>query len=215
MTAIDTFYNQVRPEVRGCSEPMMGNAVLNSAVEFCKETGCWQETLADITLVDGTKTYTPTPPAGGLVFEIVRALHDSRQIFPRTEEEMDFESPGWEETTSNFATHYVQENPRTLRVFPFPDSAVTGVLKVKAVIIPDIAYATPAVPDFVAQDHVEAIAAGAKWKLMAMPGMVWSNAEMAGYYEAMFVRAKTDTRIRMLKAFSNKSLKPKQPLYGF
>lgn len=85
-----------------------------------------------------------------------------------------------------------------------PDQIVFDVSPDDAVII-DVALApsinSETVPDHVAEQWYEAIASGAKYRLMEVPTRTWSNPQMAAHHRMLYTQMVHSARVRRSKSF--------------
>lgn len=187
------FYPFVATEVIGCPNPVIDQALRLTAIEYCRETKCWAEFQDPITLFDGAREYDMDVPTGAYVQTVRDVLIGSRRLQPVTMLGLQEVMPDWPTATASEPSYYnlAGELPR-LRVYPTPASPTQAML-VRAVYVPTLSATT--LPDFLAQRHLEAISSGTKGRLLAMPGVPWSNPELGMYHRANFDKAILNTRI--------------------
>jgi hypothetical protein len=77
----------------------------------------------------------------------------------------------------------------------YPTPGQTGEIVCRVTYGPKMSATT--LPDFLMDRYAEAIAAGAKARLMLMPGVQWSNPSLAGYYDGVFSSGITSARDEM------------------
>ena len=181
----DTFIPYILPEVLGCPDPMINQALVLSAIDFCRETSAWSEILDPILLVDGQQDYVIAPPADAYTSAIRDVWLGSVKLEAKTMQALQLTLPNWTTATSTQPSYYNSAMTRgSIRLYPIPMNTVDLSIVVRAAYTP-LASATT-FPDFLGQEHLDILASGAKSRLMAMPGASWSNPAMAAFYKTEF-----------------------------
>lgn len=190
---LTAFHPFVATEVIGCPDPTINQALLLTAIEFCRETKAWTEAQDPLPLVDGVSEYEMDTPIGALVQTVRDVWIGSRRLQPVAMVELQSVMPDWRTAQGSEPSHYnlAGELP-LLKVYPTPASPSQSMV-VRASYVPKMAATT--LPDFLGNRHLEAIASGAKSRLLAMPGVAWANPELAMYHRAHFDKAILSTRI--------------------
>ena len=191
---LTAFHPFVATEVIGCPIPLIDQALVVMAIEYCRETKCWTETQEPILLVNDVREYELDVPADAYVQTVRDVWVGSRRLLPVTMAGLQEVMPDWMTAQGSEPSHYnmAGELP-LLRVYPTP-VAVTGLaMVVRATYVPKMTAKT--LPDFLGQRHLDAITSGAKARLLAMPGVDWSNPNLAAYHRGNFDNAILNTRI--------------------
>lgn len=188
---VSDFSRFILPEVIGCPDPVLEQAVVQTAYEFCDKTGAWDEVQDPQALVAGTGDYDIDVPPGAILMRVRNVWIDGQAVASETFERVavmsrDLGSPVY----FNAAIDRAQ-----IRLFPTP-SADGGQMVVRAVYAP--AMTATSLPDFLLQRHTDAISSGAKARLMLMPNMVWSNAQLGSYHSDRFTSGIVSARIESL-----------------
>jgi hypothetical protein len=188
------FHPFVATEVIGCPYPTIDQALLLIAIDFCRETKAWTEIQEPIALVDDTFEYEMDAPTGALVQAVRDVWIGSRRLAPITVAGLQNVMPDWATMKASEPSYYnmAGELP-LLRVYPTPTNTTGQALVVRATYVPKTNALS--LPDFLGQRHMEGIASGAKARLMAMPGVPWSNPELSVYYRSLYDSAILNTRI--------------------
>jgi hypothetical protein len=182
----DDFYPYIAPEVLGCPDPIMRNAVNLAAIDFTRETLCWTELQSPIKLVENTPDYELDIPAGAYMTTVRDVWCGARRLAPKTMAEIQEALPDWQTSTSSQPSFYNQGVDRgSIRIYPTPAS-LTGAetIVVRAAYVPTAAATT--LPDFLGQRHLDVISSGAKSRLMFMSSAPWANKDMAVFYKQVF-----------------------------
>lgn len=179
--ALDAFYADLRADVPGCPEPSMRRELVNALDEFCTRTWAWWAWLedGDLELDAGEREYILTPPTGTRIVGMVALQYED-------------ESP----------VEGYRFRPPYLRLDRAPSASKP--LKVCLALKPDRNATT--VEDFLFNDWREAACAGAKWRLMTLPGKPWTNLEAAAYHRKVFDQSIRDAMRRVSHNNTGRSL---------
>jgi hypothetical protein len=192
---LDELLPRLLPEVAGCPDVTARQALLDAAIEFCRDSGAWDQVQEQaITLSDGVGSYDIDCDSDGRVLAVKRVWHACGELSPKSTAELSLVLPTWETARSNVPAFYNTADARqALRVYPIPDGAQGLKLSLRAAFVPrlDAQY----LDDALVNDWYEALLAGAKARLMAMPRRAWSDPQLAAYHKGAFNDAKTEARI--------------------
>lgn len=162
-TALSAFTPYIAPDVPGCPEPMIDDAVRRAAIEFCERSRALRERIAFNTVA--SQDYVTIAPTGGDVAHLYKLMYGDETLKPTTREDFD------EDGDTGQPLEYYIEPPNTLRLYPVPDAiyAMVAHVAVKpdrdATMLDDVLY----------NNWRDEIAAGAKGMLMKMGNQPWSN----------------------------------------
>jgi hypothetical protein len=221
--SIDKFVDNVRPDVRGCPDPAIENAVRDSIVEFCNKTWIVQrEFVYNSTTIDTATELMdapylefdgvqPTVPDVGMRPLIVLAA------FATKEDDEDYAElklmskytvakkpyAYWTtQTTAGLPTHYYPIATDGIRVHPVPSIDYYLILRAAFKPKPDAMEFEENLYD----DWVEEIASGAKCRLFSMPNASWTDYNIAAYEKIKFKTGIGRARIMVNNAFANPGL---------
>lgn len=200
----EDYLNEVRPDVPGCPEATMENAVRNACIELCEKALIWRETLAAIDSVVGTDQYTlSSADAEAAVHMPIYVAYDTTPLDGYSEEELDIIDYGWRTAGQNIPSAYLMVPGGILWFNRKPAVAITGGIVTRVAIKPkpDAIGAD----DFLYNDWHEAIAHGAKRRLMEVEGKKWSNPKSARFHGAKFNFFVQDAHARATKGNIRKS----------
>lgn len=188
MADLEDFYPYILPDVVGCPEPAVDNAIIRAARDLCTHGKAWQAELDWIPVVDSLAEYELALPVGAalVVLEWVKwngvklgvahslADIDTTQVGP--------------------PTRYAQPDLVNIVLLPTPASLpASSVLTLHATLKPSATASQ--LPDVLFDEHVESIAAGARAILKRQPGKEWSDPKGALDDDAAFQRAKGEARV--------------------
>lgn len=199
MAALADFAQYVRPEVPGCPEIMILDALRQAGIEFCERTKVLRQTLVVNTVVD-TASYdlAALVTAGTEPDEILFVSRDNGDLEPSSEYE--FQANNLDQSGS--PQYYYLDG--TTMVVGFKPTAVEA-LTVRVKTRP--AEAASTLPDELYRRYRREIAAGAKTQLMLMANQPWSNPQQAAIYNSIFNGAVDDENLRHAKGGDNKTLR--------
>lgn len=185
----------IAPEVPGCPEPLIKQAVVQTAIEFCTETLAWQEIQDPVALVDGGNELVIDVPRDSRIVAVKDIWASNRKLRPVTMDQLFERIPNWQTATGSEPAYYnASADWQTIRIYPSPLDSQGAKLTVRAAYAPKITATT--LPDEIVTKHLDGLTGGAKARLMIMPGRSWTNAQMGGVYRAQFndqvLKAKID-----------------------
>lgn len=188
---------EVAPFVRGAPQLTILNAIRNAVIEFCWETLLWQETQT----IQAAVTDYPLKldaPNGAEIAKVLTVVC-GKTVPPTSVDELDAKlgNTDWRSRTGTPPQAYYQEHPDYLLFYPNPDAAL--ILKVRLAYVPSLT--STGVEQFIYRNNHEGLAAGALAKLHAMPGMLWANPAVVGFYLAKFNSVKGTGRVLANQAF--------------
>lgn len=192
MAALTDFARYVRPEVPGCPDIQILDAVLHAGIEFCKRTKIARETITLTTVVDTARYDLTAELAANTepdeVLSVARG--DYFDLTPSSEAEFlacALTLPG--------TPRYFYQDGRELVLGDIPNAVEDLTVTVKT--YPGEAATT--IPDQLYQRYRLEIAAGAKALLMVMQGQPWTNLEGASIHGGLFNRAIDRENLRYAK----------------
>lgn len=166
----------ILPEVVGCPTPAALRAALDAAREFCRKTrACWMEQQATIpqsTIIEGEATLDLATPAGQQVYVPVQVQVDGRTVSA-------FPTPTLKKLRVGDLSYSLAEDTVTLGGLPNRDVSISAVWA----LMP--AQTAGTIPDSI-EPWIEAVASGAKWRLLAMPQTRWFSPDNANFNEQLF-----------------------------
>ncbi len=197
--SLEDFYPEVLSCASGLGDPVADANIRLALEEFCRKTLFWQYTPAAINVVATTHTYALAPPANTLVANVVYAAVNGIVLDPASADQMDLEWPKrrtkypqmtssastpWREETNDQAYLYHLPDPKNIRIIPIPTVAITGGLTMILALRPTRTATT--VDDLLFEEAYEAIAHGAKARILAIPNRIWTDYPAAAYFREMF-----------------------------
>lgn len=216
----EAYLREVMPDVAGCPIRVAENAVRNAAITFLEETRLWREPLTDTTTVEGQDDYTIGVSAGSPDIVIpdesqLLGIHklllgdDERALNTLNVGQLD-QFPVYSQNQRPRA--YYSKNTESVTLWPTPDGGDYNV-RTWAILTPT-RDATGA-PDWLHTDWLEAIACGAKYRLLMMAGRSWANPKFAPAHRRQFRDGIVTARIRDTKSHVQQSSNASFATFGF
>lgn len=187
MAAFSAFRPYVTPEVPGCPQVMVDDAIRGGCRSFAFDTWAVRYDVPAFNTVNGTQSYVLTPPAQHEIFAVSSAVKDG--VYPALSPAPDRAVVRYVQTPGS-PTHFWY-SLTSLWLHPTPNVAVN--LEVEAVIRPTQA-ATTVDDQFL--EYRDAVAAWSKYKLMLAAGKSWYNPEGARENYALYMKHVGDQRVR-------------------
>lgn len=203
-TNFTSWYDDVLPWVPGCPQSMALNVIRKAAIEFCDRSWAWIYYPAGINVVNGQMAYAFTPPANAVVTRTLQVWYDDEPIDPATPDELNALFQNWR-THTGTPQYHTQDDERNLLLVPTPDADLTGGLKMRVALKPTITAVD--IETRIYEEHREAIASGAKARLMLMQKKPYSDPNQAVIEQDKFDSAINTTKIKIIKGFSRAPLR--------
>lgn len=190
MAALTAFLPYLIPHVPGCSEPYAVQALRSTCIEFCAKTLLFQEISVYPTQA-GVGELELDIPSNAVLTKILTVSWKNRLLQPLTTETVR-EAVLLRGAVSDVLVQqseprgYFQRVPNApeISLYPLPSESESDVLTIKAAFVPSRVSAT--VPDFLFEDWVDEIAAGAAMRLMLTPSQPFANPALAGVHKQMY-----------------------------
>lgn len=205
MKAWDSFYPDVLPSVMGCPDPVMNQALLRASQEFFQRTHVWTQWLDTIRTAGRTDYEIPLEDKSELV-KLQRATLGGRQIDITAPEDIPAD---WQTypTATNRCLFTVDRKTLTM----LPGTSINELLRIEATLKPS--NSATGIADEFFDLYVEAIAHGAKDRILRLPGNVFYNPALADDSKAMFNQAISTIAFQKFRAFSKAA--PRQKIKTF
>lgn len=177
--ALTDFTKYVRLETPGCGEPVMLDAILRVAIDFCTRTELLSE-IIELVMSPALATYTvaPTDP---LLYP-ARLRNVIKNTLPLDPTNAASYTLRTDRNEAGSPLAYFAPTRSQVTFAPIPNAVET--LELDLVLRP--ARAATVLPDVLFDEWASAIAAGAKAQLMSMTGMPWANEKLAAFYQYQY-----------------------------
>lgn len=159
-------------------------ALRESAIEFCSISQCWLYSPPPIDVVANQGAYAPQLPASPLSARlgVVRsAKFNGRPLLPTSWAVVDAMDE-WGAATGPVTSYTTDNNGQSVSLIKAPEVSAPGALILRVSLVPS--RAATDVPDFLFDDYEDAIAAGAKFRLLQA-----TNPGLSQVYRQRFLQA--------------------------
>ena len=191
MTTISysAFLDDVMPDVGGASVDVVTHAIQNACIQFCEQTSFIWEIQDPLVPVAGTAVYDLYAPAQMRVMKVTEVWSPRMySLTPRNAAWLRSKLPNWGDWTG-VPRYYNMPTETQLRLVPYP-AATDTVDPVQDALTVTVAYkptrSSTAVDRRLYDEHLETIAAGAKYRLMSSPAKPYTNVELASLHFKTF-----------------------------
>jgi hypothetical protein len=182
-TKYTDLLDEVMPELPGAQTALVTNQIRNAVIAFCGGSDIWRAWLDPIDVVAAQNTYDVTVDAGTDLVRLLSLKFDGFLLTPRSEDALDAWRPRWR-TEERRPEHYMQQDQDTVTLACVPPCSLAGGLLLSVSMQPD--RNSKGFPGWIYSQYWEGITAGAKARMMLMPGKPWSNPKQAILYAQMF-----------------------------
>lgn len=199
------FYDYVVPELPGIQLPLVDHWLRQISIEFCQETCVHTARVTPIDILADTSTYDLTSPVDETEPYLVKAAwYDDIPLDIAPVDVLNRYYSYWPDVTDTQPSCYTHTRPDQITLYPTPDTALSGGLKVELVLRPTLV--STGLADWVFTRHVRDIAVGVKGRLMEMPGKPWTNLQLAAAYLGDYRKAKTAATSAVNRSFARSVL---------
>lgn len=159
------LFPRIRIHVPGCPDPIIETILRQRAIQFCRETKIWEETLTAVYPVPTITRYQLDIPAQTQLLSIVSTMQGKTATYP-----------GIELTPT--------VNVFGLMTFDTEPDPTNGSIEVRAILRPSDDASE--LPDRIGLDFDTALIHGCVASLQAMPNRDWTNLQAIAYHENIY-----------------------------
>jgi hypothetical protein len=178
----EDFLPYVNQYVPDAGEFVVLDAIKQAAIEFCERTFVWQYNVPAIDVVAGTNTYLIATPPETKSVGVIAAYYDQSLLIPKSPDELAdiYRMGDWQQVSGGpqYITRIIKPE---LILVPNPSVSNPGFLHIKTAIAPT--RDSTGLSSEIFEQYVEAIAWGARSRLLAQPRQDYSD--KAGSIEAI------------------------------
>jgi hypothetical protein len=202
------------PETPGVPDALAEQAIMRAAHEFCTESGVWNEIQDPVSVIDNVNEYDLDKPTGSVIVTIKSIWMVNRELVPVTMERLQELIPNWQEAKGSDPAYYNCPNDwSVVRIYPIPYGANKAKMTIRAIYAP--AQFGSTLPQFLVDKHLDDLLAGAKARLMQMPGKAWSNPQLAMLNQAAFNDGITKAKVGIAHDRVAGSVRVRPVRYGY
>jgi hypothetical protein len=198
------FRPWIAPEIKEAPNSIIDSATRLTVIDFCEHTRCWQEPSTGYTTGIGTYVYTFAGVSNqGEPWIIMRGrigVNQGRRLTHKPQEWCDENFPGWDTGISTGQPCYTTQTEPGYAFYLVPTPQAVEPFVLTLSVKPK--HVAEGCPQFILNDHHDAIVAGTKARLMGMGGDVpWANPKLAAVYSQVYLSARDMAHTRVAKAF--------------
>lgn len=193
----DLFLNEVMPDVPGCAKDVAVNAIRNAAIEFCKKSLVWVETLDPVNITATVDVYDlDGMPNGSVIERINNLFYLGEKLTPSNVDEVNTKR---QLAVGGAVQFYAQSSPTQVILYGIPDVSTTGALVMDVALTPS--RSSVGIDSAITDRYLDGIVSGAKSRLMLMPKKPWSDLALASYHKGEFGSAVDTAMIDVARGF--------------
>lgn len=204
-TELSEFKKYISPDVMPCPDPIIERELIGAIMDFCKQTHViTKEFNVDLTdadidtgLNDAVDIDIREFMTGYRPVALVRINVDGVDYALEYKEVVN-DISDWETIKSDNVKYFYFVDGNTIRVYDM-DSGDDNMFMRLAV---KPTRSVTSVDDVLFDDHVETIAAGAKFRILMMPGKAWTDKASANDYFLFWRRGLTKARVNFDKGYT-------------
>lgn len=168
------FHPYVLPDVPGCPEPLLDQALRETAREFCTRTKVWTEWRDPFSASGNQRVFEFDADAGS---EVVAAVSASVNGEPYSVFGSHKLPAGWQDEANGCVKDHtlIHINSKEFVLYPKPNAGESIVIELA--LRPTMT--ATGVGDVVFEEFTESIAWGTKYRLWTKPGRPWTNPQSA------------------------------------
>lgn len=199
MLPLSDFQTDISLSVGTLPEPVLENAIMGAAIEFCERTRAWVEDLNPLTIVGGVPDYElDFDDVTMVLIGLTDVFINGRQCHPENLQNIRRTSSDWISRVQDQPGFYYMQSPTVIRFFPGFSEAATGLITSSGSFKPH--RKSRELPDFLYNDYYDAIAAGAEARLFSMKGRSWYAPQDAQVSKNRFNAMVDEAKLRAMKS---------------
>ena len=199
-TLYEAFLPEVMPDLPGCPEPMVINAIRNAAIEFCERSWAWRVDLDPIDAIANQAVYDLSPPNSSVVCHVIYVDFMGKQLFPATPDQLNDIWRGWRTVKNVQPTYFFLPDQRTIQLVAAPSAATVAAVNMTVALKPT--RTSKGLETVVYEEYAEGIAHGAKARLNAQINKEWTDKELSVYHNSMFMESYGMANLSAAKSFT-------------
>lgn len=195
MATLSTLLGRIHDEFPSVPEGLALRALADSAKEFFTRTHAWQDKLSSVSLRVGSNTYDLSADDGVQIVALKDVRIAGERLVPAAVEQARLQSslPG-----PGVPSAFVQVSPTSIELNRAPADAAR--LTVRAALTLALNATAVDIPDTVFDEYGEAIAQGAKMRLVRQASQPWSAPEAGSLYATSYYSAINAAKIRAMSS---------------
>lgn len=206
----EEFFSWVLPEVNGCPEITAIQAIRDTVISFCELTRIHQADHDPINVIAKTSDYDlESPVSGTRIVQVMNAWYKGTKLDPAAPDDVNDPSVYNQHiggVTVSYATpqYFIQKDSDTISLLPIPDQSLASAITMRVALVP--LRNSTSCADFLFEQWVEPISAGAVAKLQVSSGKPYSNPQAAQINQGRFMQGVNAARQRAVRGYNRSSL---------
>lgn len=178
MKALSDFYSRILPKVPGCPDPLLRDALVDSAIEFCEQTLIVQVTSDPQDVTKGNGLYELDLPTGQKACATMKVWYGTSELVAAPSEQVDLilayiSSVGGKTPDEGTPKYFYEMSPGVIGIYPVPDTTRTSYLSARVATKPS--RTATSLDDILYEDWIEAVCGGTVSRLMSIPAQAFTN----------------------------------------
>ena len=198
MAKVSVLLDRVLDEYPAVPEALALRALSDATKEFCSRTHCWQAALSSIPMRADVVDYELSLDSGTQLVALKEVRLNGTRIYPVATEIPRLRT---DPLRSGLPAGYIQWQPSAIELVNPPAQA--GTLDVKAALTLALNATSADVPDDILDEYGEAIASGAKGRLVRQASQPWYSPDAAVGYLGLYYGAVATAKSRVLNALGD------------
>jgi len=183
--ALTTFLPEITPHVPGCPEPVILNALVTAATEFCTRTLAWQERIASVQVTSGSFPYDIDVDTHAALARVMSVTVGTLKLTPTSYAALD-QTTNWDTQTGTPVSFLIQSDGDLL-VYPLPSESMALTMTISNTV----ARSATVLEKFLHTRWRDVLVAGALRIIHAMPDKSWSKPDMVALHTQKFEQGVT------------------------
>lgn len=199
MVPIQDFFLHVYPDVVGCPESYIKDAIRSAVIEFCDKSMAYQQVYVCADLEEKEAKYalnyissdlTIAQPLSVIIADCGTDEHEQTEhsvykVLTKTnEQDLDTLEPNWRLKEAEVPSRFFFEMPNVIRLVERPTVSIPDGLHVRVAARPS--RTAQQFPTFLFNEWLDTIVDGALYRLHSMSNKSWARPEMVNYYLRRF-----------------------------
>lgn len=218
MIPIADFFLHVYPDVIGCPESYINDAIRGSVIEFCDKAMAYQQVYVCASIEEGEAKYavnyisadlTAAQPLTVVITDGADPDNCVYKVLTKTnEQDLDTLEPNWRLLEAEYPSRFFFEMPNVIRLVERPTKSIINGLHIRVAARPSRDAST--FPTFLYNEWLDTIVDGALYRLHSMSGRSWARPEMVNYYLRRFRAGISRAKSKFYKSYvaQSKSVLP-------
>lgn len=203
--ALSYFKKYVAPDVMPCPDVIVERELVSTIMDFCKQTHVITKDFE----VDLTDADIDDDLVNSIDVDIREFMSDYRPValvrlnvdgvdYDLEYKELVNDITYWDSIKDDNVKYFYFVDANTIRIYDMDSGDDNLFIRLAVKPKRDVT----AVDEVLFDDHIETIAAGAKYRILAMPGKAWTNTGAANTYYREYRRGLTKARVNFDKGYT-------------